>query len=215
MITVRHALKTDVSDIARIHASCWQEAYSFLPAGMRNNRNYTYRKKQWNSWFSNPVEKEALFVLLNNNEVIGFGFCCQNKDDDIPDALGELHAAYVMPEYRGGISGPILLREMMRHLADVNLLPASLWAWQQNPIRITYGQWGFVRKIRRDRTVGGYTAAEVGYITPNAYQLIERLDRVILSGHASGGRQRNRQHYQSLPRPASFVDEGKGQQSVE
>lgn len=177
---IRNARYGDIDAISTVHAQCWQSSYQYLPKIVLRNRNEAYRRRQWTQWFEHPpCHFSRLYVVECRGSVCGFSFCCENKDESIRSARGELHAAYLLPGYRGGIVGANLLLTMMNGLDDAGLLPASIWTWQRNPLRVTYGALGFVPLVRRNRIIAGQPIPEIGYISPPLAELTERLNRAI------------------------------------
>lgn len=111
MISIRAAKIDDVSMISQIHAFCWRETYAFMPEAVLRSRSREYRQQQWLDWFD--LTKIAMDYSLSNraNRSLVL-FCCRNKDPDI-DGKGEMHAAYVLPDYRGRETGPIMMLTMV------------------------------------------------------------------------------------------------------
>lgn len=105
MIEMRSANLEDASDIARIHVSCWRDVYPFMPEEVHTARGYEMRLKQWTELLSNPNPNTQILVVDDEGTTIGFTMVKENEDPAIPEARGELHAAYFLPEYRGMPSG--------------------------------------------------------------------------------------------------------------
>lgn len=179
-MSLRMATKDDVDAISKIHASCWREVYSFMPDDVLNSRTAEYRKKQWNNWLQSEADDQSLVVLLGDDEVVGFCCCKPNNDPDAP-ARGEMHAMYVLPEWRGGPVGPMMFRQMAVFLTERDMTPMVLWAFKKNPVRRWYAQLGWQKFIERDRVIEGQGIPEVGYIHNDPEKLIGRLDRLLAS----------------------------------
>ncbi|AVX04302.1 hypothetical protein MXMO3_01777 [Maritalea myrionectae] len=175
---VEKARAVDCPAIARIHVDCWREVYPYISKQVQNQRGYHFRLDQWKDVVSREARHEALFVLRESGQIVGFGFAKENKDVALP-ALGELHAGYIMPQHRGGISGPLLMQKMVIALIQQDLAPISLWAFKQNRVRAWYKSLGWVSMVARDRVVAGEAIPEVGYIHPNLDELLSRLDTII------------------------------------
>ena len=177
-LSLRSATRDDVEDISSIHAACWREVYGFMPSAVLDNRNREFRKKQWNNWFSNKGDNENLTVAESDGQVVGFSFCLKSDDPDAEN-LGEMRAMYVLPDYRGGATGPLMMRNMACFLREQGLAPMVLWAFKQNPIRLWYAQLGWKRFLERDRFLAGHGIPEIGYQHTDPDAFISRLDRLI------------------------------------
>lgn len=181
-LVAKSAKPSDSNEISNIHAFCWRETYDFMPQEVLNNRSQNYRKNQWDSWFGNKKPTEELFKLLSDDKIVGFCFCKESLDKDLPNARGELHALYILPEYRGGISGPLAFLSMSKFLRENDRCPLSLWAFKENRARLWYSQLGFKRVISRDRVIQGHAIPECGYIHTDVDKLIDRLENIVSRG---------------------------------
>ncbi|WP_168156992.1 GNAT family N-acetyltransferase [Roseibium sp. TrichSKD4] len=177
---LRSATLNDVEVIAKIHVQCWREVYGFMPREVHDMRDLSYRRNQWNCWFQERPDLEALFVLLHNDNVVGFAISKPNHDDAI-DALGEFHACYILPEFRGGQAGPMAMMALALSLKENNLWPACVWAFKQNPYRRIYPMLGCRPLVYRDRSIGGANIPEIGYHINDYNALMSRLDRMRVS----------------------------------
>ena len=183
---VRLATPQDCEAIARIHVQCWREVYSFIPEQVHQKRGYEFRLAQWRTVVAQNLKCEFLYVLTTGGLVVGFGFAKENQEAGIP-AKGELHAGYVLPEHRGGISGPLLMREMVSALCTQGMMPISLCAFQKNRVRTWYRSLGWVPILRRNRVIEGQGVPELVYVQPDLDGLINRLDRIIARWERANG----------------------------
>ena len=124
----------------------WKNTYTFMPGEVHANRSYAYRYEEWLESLSNPDPDHLILTVWNDVTLVGFCSCKRNDDDAIPEARGELHAAYFLKEYRGHAIGVPLLDKMIRFLLKRDLWPACLWAFEQNQVRHLYKAGGFHRK---------------------------------------------------------------------
>lgn len=170
---------SDIPKVSYIHAAVWREAYSFMPKCVLNARNAKAREKQWRDWFQSKHRFDDFRKLCVREKIVGFSFCKENEDPDLKEACGEMHAAYILPEYRGGAAGPYLMLGMAQSLLGNRLAPFSLWAFKQNSMRIAYGHLGWTPVVERDRKINGVPLPEVGYIHRDPLKLMDRLQRVI------------------------------------
>ena len=168
----------DLRIITEIHIKCWAEVYSFIPKEVHQLRTFEYRFQQWKAVLENPAYGSMLFVLRDTDKVVGFCYCTRNKDKDI-QASSELHAAYILPEWRGGVSGPLMMQAMVRHLLNLHLTPICLWAFDENPIQRWYRMMGWKKVVSRNRNIAGYGIPEGGFICQNPNKLLKRLNSII------------------------------------
>ncbi|WP_339861201.1 GNAT family N-acetyltransferase [Thalassospira alkalitolerans] len=199
MISIRAAKIDDVSMISLIHAYCWRETYAFMPEAVLRSRSREFREQQWLNWFDSHEESDALFVIEADQKVVGFCFCCRNRDPEI-DGRGELHAAYVLPDYRGRETGPVMMLTMVDFLAEQGLTPPVLWAFRDNPIRFWYAQMGWRSQIKRDRVIEGRRLPEVGYVCDDCDKLRQRLQRLVTRYSSEAALTQIPQHSQMLGR---------------
>lgn len=177
-MNIRNGIYTDAAAISEIHSLCWREVYSFMPEEVHQARSKQYRKEQWDNWFKRSPEDEMLLVLTSDDVVVGFALSKPNHDTEI-NAKGEMHAGYVLPEFRGGVSGPALMRELAERMFNQGQWPACIWAFQENPYRRFYSALGWHASVFRTRSIAGNEIPEVGYTSPSFLDLATRLDRML------------------------------------
>lgn len=195
---IRAAILSDVESIADIHVTCWREVYDFMPAEVHQLRDRDYRLRQWETWFKTPPPGEAIFVLESGDRVVGFAVAKPNEDPAI-DCRGDFHACYILPEFRGGVSGPLSMMALALFLKDNGLWPACVWAFKHNKYKRIYPAIGCKVMVFRDRVIGGHALPEIGYLAPEYDTLMARLHRMYVSGarHQTGSPQ--------MPRPLSAL----------
>ncbi|MGD1935373.1 MAG: GNAT family N-acetyltransferase [Candidatus Phaeomarinobacter sp.] len=167
MVEMRTAGTTDAEAIARIHVACWREVYSFMPQHVHASRDYAFRLDQWTRALEDNDPDQQILVIEDEAEIVGFTMVKPNDDADIPDARGELHAAYFLPKYRGHAIGIHALNRMIHFLWSRDLWPVCLWAFKDNPVRKKYEEAGWTPVVYRDRDVAGELIPEVGYTLAN------------------------------------------------
>lgn len=176
---IRKATEFDIGKIAHIHVTCWREVYSFMPEFIFRARNYEYREAQWLKIIRDIELKEGLFVLNDSaSAVVGFCYCCSNEDAALK-AAGELHAAYILPQHRGGIAGPMMMLTMLDALSEKGLSPTGLWAFDDNRIQKWYRLMGWRSAVKRHRFIAGFEFPETGFLCPDEPRLRSRLKRII------------------------------------
>lgn len=155
-----------------------------MPGDLLENRNSAFRRLQWAEWFAYPGKNEDLAVLVGGDKVVGFSFCKENSDPDAP-ALGEMHACYIDPAWRGGHTGPLMFIRMMEFLEETHLTPIVIWAFKQNPHRRWYSMMGWKSFLERDREISGYKIPEVGYLCEDIEPVVNRLRQFVSNAHPS------------------------------
>ncbi len=150
-----------------------------MPSAVHEARSAHFRLIQWKEVLKTQESGAALFALrTNDGEIVGFAYCEPNKDKDL-DVKGELKAAYIMPEYRGGVSGPLLASAMVRYLLRHNIRTMGCWAFDQNKVQRWYRLLGFKRVIRRNRIIENVAIPESGFVYPDPIKLLDRLQPFI------------------------------------
>lgn len=177
---IQETTTPEILGIATIHVNCWQEVYPFIPESLHKARSVKYREKQWEKVLKTPITGSKLYSLYppDRRGLVGFCYCKPNDDPEI-DAKSELHAAYVLPEFRGGLTGPIMMRTMVCYLKSVDLEPMCLWAFDENPISRWYRMMGWRPVIKRERVINGIGIPETGFICFDSERLLKRLERLI------------------------------------
>ncbi len=194
MISIRQAVPSDVLRIAEIHEYCWRETYHFMPSEVLDNRDAKYREAQWEKWFADKPEGENLYIIKAGWKTVGFCCCKPCDDQDAPKHSGELHAAYTLPEYRGGVIGPLVIVEMGKFLLGEGYESLIIWAFKENQARIWYGQIGFQEFIRRDRIIAGHGVPEIGYVCNDTDVLMTRLSRQLSRLQLTSSPRNRQQH---------------------
>jgi GNAT superfamily N-acetyltransferase len=103
-IQIRDATPADVDGIARTHIACWQEAYAGqLPSDYLGGLSQTYdrRREFWGDIASERGPKEALLIVGDEGEIIGFAHVCPSRDKLADEATGEVTAIYLRKAYWG------------------------------------------------------------------------------------------------------------------
>ncbi len=167
MIDMKTARLEDAEAIARIHVSCWRDVYPFMPEDVHAARGFDYRLRQWTELLSTSDPNRQILIINDDGTTIGFTMVKENDDPAIPEARGELHAAYFLPQYRGHAIGIHALNRMIHFLWSRDLWPVCLWAFRDNPVREKYEKAGWTPVVHRERDVAGFMIPEVGYTLAN------------------------------------------------
>ncbi len=174
---IRRALLCDVEAIAEIHTASWAECYDFIPSEVHEARNLEVRLEQWSRVVLRPMRDELLLAVCLNGSVEGFAYCKANDDVGI-EADGELTAAYFRPAMRGGKSGPRVMRVMLEHFRALGFSSASIWVFDENPVRRWYRALGWRLSVNRDRMIAGCAVPESGLICDDLPAMITRLTKI-------------------------------------
>jgi len=180
MKSISCSIESDISMIAEIHVACWREVYCFMPNTVHSDRDYEYRLAQWTQWLSRRSKKEALFTIKSGSKIVGFAAVKPNIDQCVP-VPGELHACYLLPEYRGTCLGPLAMRTMADFLFETQQWPACIWAFKNSPFRRIYPQLGASTEVIRNRIIAGVPLPEIGYRVESYSLFKSRLDRMYAS----------------------------------
>jgi GNAT superfamily N-acetyltransferase len=166
MLNIRVSRPRDVEDIAAVHATCWKDVYAFMPQEVLKSRDYSFRLKQWKNWYAEKRfdQGEGLFVMEYGKRIVGFCMCKPNLDPDIPQAKGEYHAQYVLPQYRARGTGYQVLQVLTAYLLSEKMSPMCCWAFQDNTIWQWYQRMGFEKVIARDRIINDIAVPEYGFL---------------------------------------------------
>lgn len=175
MACLRFAKSKDIFDIAEIHTTVWREVYHFIPEEVHASRTFDHRVQQWRRIVANPVKGQALLVVEEHGKIGGFCFACPSLDKDTPKGAGEMHAAYILPDFRGGITGTLMMISMSVVLDQAGLSPMTLWAFQENRIHEWYAALGWKPFIKRDRVIEGVKIPEIGFFCNDPKTLQGRL----------------------------------------
>lgn len=166
----------DIPQIVNVHVACWREVYGWMPDAVLKNRDADYRERQWKKWFSNP--DGILYVAQENNNLIGFCHAGDCVDSDL-QADGEMRAGYILPSYRGGTLGLLMMREMAEWMTGRGMVRGGIWAFQSNRYRYWYSHLGWEARVRRNRNIAGHAIPEVGYLWPDLRTLPARINALL------------------------------------
>lgn len=159
MTTVRRATIQDAREIAEVHVATWRGAYAHaFPAEVLAALDVEERERLWQRAVAN--EDMAVFVTEDGGSVKGFVSVGPSRE---VEGEGELYAIYVHPDAWGTGSGPALMSEARRWLAE-RFPAAILWVLEDNPrARRFYEREGWTVGDRRLDVVRGVEVAEVRY----------------------------------------------------
>lgn len=136
--TIRPPDRGDVEVLARLHVTCWQQAYShLLPAEYFDAVLLESRRRLWTALLGRDPLPDRLVVAQSAGELIGFAMAGTARGSD-PARDHELFSLYLDATEQGNGAGQALLDAV---LGD---LPAQLWVARNNPrARAFYAKNGF------------------------------------------------------------------------
>ena len=173
-----------------------------MPTAVHRARDLAFRLHQWDVLLT--ADEFHCSVCLQDDELVGFILVKPNSDQDLPQAAFELHAMYIDPAHRGGAVGARLA------LAGVNSIPCvpsdrfSVWVFRDNPMKFAYRALGMNVRVQRDRTIAGEKVPELGLLSPQVEQLVQRFalmsvrPRPVAELDASGSQQRSRDRWSRI-----------------
>lgn len=128
--SVRPATPDDARAVARIHVAGWREGYrGLLPDAHLDALDVEEEVVGWTRALTGGVDA---LVAHDGDDVLGFATLGPTRDDDLPDATGEVYALYVRPgTWRRGV-GSALLDAALDHLRTRGRDAAGLWTLATN-----------------------------------------------------------------------------------
>ena len=152
MVLVRKANKEDYLDIANIHFTSWNLAYSsLLPKSyIAQENDLSHKMKMWKEVIAHP---NASIWIAHPNASIWIAY--DSRDSDNYTNLGfiacfnkgnnyEITALYVLPEYQRLGIGSQLMHVALNNIHDINS-SLSLWVLRDNVSAVSfYKKHGFV-----------------------------------------------------------------------
>jgi ribosomal protein S18 acetylase RimI-like enzyme len=164
--TLRAARPDDVNELGRVHVQAWQAAYrGVMPDEYLDGLAPTDRAAIWARFFELERADRRLKVVAVDDHVAGFA-CFGACPDTGDDAVGELFAINLDPNYWGHGLGRQLLSEVTNDLAAFGH-EAVLWVVPANArARALYESAGWVDDGgRRHQEVLGAQVDEMRYRT--------------------------------------------------
>ena len=131
MIHIRYASKQDSDNIAQIHISSWQTAYTgIVPDEVLNNLDPIKRTQQLETQINESPNKYGI-VLMENKPAgfISFGKC---RDVDCSESDGEIYAIYLHPKYYHQGIGTQLLHWGEKELILMSYKRSYIWVLKEN-----------------------------------------------------------------------------------
>jgi len=131
-MSIRTAIASDATAIARIHVASWRAAYrGLLPDKVLDDLDDTQRRAQWAA----NIASSSTDTIVHNSKhgIVGFASFGSTRDkDDHPTRVGEIQAIYVDPdEWSKGI-GQSLCKRVSAELSALSYEQITLWVLKGN-----------------------------------------------------------------------------------
>lgn len=142
---IRNVKPADISSLAELHVAAWQVAYrQILPDALLDNLSVDQAQTRWTHLIRDG--QRSTLVAEVDGRPIGFvGFGASRDQDDNPDLVGEIYAAYVHPAHWGQGAGTTLLQRAIADLRDQGFTEITVWTLTQNSqARRFYEKMGFL-----------------------------------------------------------------------
>jgi len=164
-VRIRRAVLEDAPSIARVHVESWKTTYAgIVPEEVIASRTHAERERRWREIFSDPEEKQFVFVAETNPDGI-VGFACgggERSGDSVYD--GEVSAIYLLQSWQRLGIGRKLMAAAAEELIRRGFSRMLLWVLAANPAGGFYEALGG-RKVRAGNARMGHDGAspEIGY----------------------------------------------------
>jgi GNAT superfamily N-acetyltransferase len=125
---IRPARRADADAGAHVHATAWAESYPPIlgPAAARPDA-FARRRLVWTRRLARPLPGGEVFVAELSGEVVGFGACGPQREDDRPWD-GEVYCLYLLRRAQGRGVGRRLMADMARLMLGWGARSADVWA---------------------------------------------------------------------------------------
>ncbi|GAB3584863.1 hypothetical protein GCM10027445_61600 [Amycolatopsis endophytica] len=112
----------------------WQSGYrGLLPDELLDGLEPAQRFERWTDIVAtNALPDRGTLVAVQEGRVDGFVHLGPNRDEGLPESVGEIWSFYVRPAtWRGGV-GRKLMAEALRNLSSAGFEAATLWVLDGN-----------------------------------------------------------------------------------
>lgn len=130
---IRSANQCDVEAIAVVHVESWRATYrGLVPHDFFAGLSVEDRKAVWEEVISTAAADPGVFVLEDEDVLIGFCHWSPSRDDDAGPDVGEVTSIYLLSAYwrRGG--GSLLMEAAVEALRSAGYATATLWVLDGN-----------------------------------------------------------------------------------
>ncbi|SES97849.1 L-amino acid N-acyltransferase YncA [Salinibacillus kushneri] len=169
MFSVRKAVLSDASFIAKVHVDSWRSTYRNLvrEEDLAQEASYEHRKVFWETILKKHFHNQILYVAENDdNQVVGFVSGGEERSKKF-DYDGEIYAIYLLEEYQGLGIGKTLLNAFMEEAQRLGYQSILVWVLTLNPSSHFYQYLGAQPIEAEEITIGEGTYEETAYGWPN------------------------------------------------
>ncbi|MDJ0752589.1 MAG: GNAT family N-acetyltransferase [Ardenticatenaceae bacterium] len=136
---VRPAQLSDVSRIAQVHVQAWQDAYrGLLPDSLLDGLSVEQRERWWRHTVERNRPHSGLFVVEDNEIIVGFSNWSRPKEGNSYTAEGELETIYLIQEAWGKRLGYELYVAVEAAALEDGCSSLGLWVLHNNQRAISF-----------------------------------------------------------------------------
>ncbi len=163
---VRVARSSDAERLATIHVEAWKSAYrGQVPDPYLDALSVPARLDRWRTLLSDSSPRQAMLVLVEEEQPIGFAYCTTQGDAVDDELTGEIASMYVDPSMwrRGG--GRRLMAAAVDWFRAKGCRAALLWVLDTNagPRRFYEAMGWTADGAQKGIELGGQELVEVRY----------------------------------------------------
>jgi GNAT superfamily N-acetyltransferase len=165
---IRPARRADAEAVARVHATSWAESYPpILGAAASRPDAFARRRAVWTRRLARPQPGGEVFVAELAGEIVGFGACGPQREDDRPWD-GEFYCLYLLGRAHGHGFGRRLMAAMARRMLDWGAQSADVWALSGAAQACGfYAALGGRPDVERAFSLGGRRVMERAFVWPD------------------------------------------------
>ena len=130
--TIRRAERRDIVGFVTMKNEAWRWAYAgILPAEHLASLAVDQQVRGWRETFEHDTDP-GVAIALDGDRIVGVVSWGPTRDDDVPDATGEIGMLYVSPDHVGTGLGRRLLELALGNLGRAGFARATLWVLEAN-----------------------------------------------------------------------------------
>ena len=171
---IRAAQLEDAEGIAKVIVSAWRDTYrGLMPDHVLDHLSVEERAERWKKRLEDGIDPyHRVLVTEANGRVTGFASYGSNLEDD-PQYRGEIHALYILNEYRSQGLGRKLVFRAASALLDLNMNSMVVWVLSANPYRKFYERLGGKYLYEKPGLVSGILLEKTAYSWEDLNSLTE------------------------------------------
>ena len=166
VVSIRTAGVDDADAVGEIHVRAWQSAYrGMIPDDYLDGLQAQDHATRWREHLTAPTSDAELFVVVDDQRVVGFASVGPPLDSDVRSDVGQLYAINLDPDVWGRGLGRALLDFATARLRERGYVEAVLWVVPDNQrARRLYESEGWSDDdVGRDDEVFGVVVPEMRY----------------------------------------------------